>query len=114
MCSFQTGTVDYLPTILDLVGLPGIRKRPMDGLSLKPVLEGKLSERSVPLALGYQRLYKDTELFGLIDGPFKIVIPEEGEAMMLFDLVNDPTESNDLSESKPQLFKEMKANLVKV
>lgn len=112
-CSFQAGTVDYLPTILDLLGLPAIKKRPIDGISLKPVLQGKPTERPLPLAFGYQRLYKDTELYALIDEPYKICIPEVGDKMKLFDLENDPSESKDLSHSKPHLFEKMKAGLEK-
>ena len=113
ICSFQAGTVDYLPTILDLLGLPAQKKRPMDGISLRPVLQGKPTERPFPLAFGYQRLYKKTELYALIDGPYKICIPEVGDKMMLFDLENDPSESNDLSNSKPQVFERLKADLEK-
>ena len=34
-----------------------------------------------------------------------------GDKMMLFDLENDPSESNDLSSDKPDLFENMKADL---
>ena len=56
---------------------------------------------------------KDTELYALIDGPYKICIPEVGDKMKLFDLENDPSESKDLSHSKPHLFEKMKAGLEK-
>jgi hypothetical protein len=38
-------------------------------------------------------------------------VPEVGDKMMLFDLEKDPSESNDLSTSKPSIFENMKADL---
>ena len=110
-CSFQTGTVDYLPTILDLLGLPAIENRPMDGISLVPVLKGELSARPVPLAFGYQRLYDGTELYAFIKGKYKICIPEKGDPMMLFDLESDPGETKDLSRTHPELMQQLQAEL---
>lgn len=114
VCSVPLTTCDYLPTILDLLGLPAIKKRPLDGVSLKPALLGQTIQRTYPMAFGYQRLYKDTELYALLDGSFKICVPEKGKDMMLFDLSNDPTESKDLSKQLPERFQEMKAQLQKV
>ena len=113
-CSFQAGTVDYLPTIIDILDLKPITNRPLDGISLVPALKGEVSERPVPLAFGYQRLYKDTELFAFVDGQYKICIPDVGEQMMLFDIENDPGESNDLAGSNPELLKNMEAQLEEI
>ena len=41
-------TSDMLPTICDLAGQP-LPKRPLDGISLKPVLEGVMTERPSPI-----------------------------------------------------------------
>lgn len=111
---FQAGTVDYLPTILDLLGFPVPKKRPLDGISLVPALKCELAERPIPLAFGYQRLYKDTELYALIKGKYKMCIPELDKNMMLFDLDTDQMESKDLSTPKPKLLTEMKAELAKI
>ena len=110
--NYQSSTVDYLPTILDVLGIKPNKKIPLDGVSLKSVLMGnQVGERNIPIASGYQRLYKDTELYALIDGQYKICIPEVGKEMMLFDLKKDPGESNDLALKKPELLKKMKADL---
>jgi len=60
--NFLSGTVDYLPTILDMLDLPPVKDRPIDGISLKPILFGEEQTRNVPIASGYQRLYKNTEI----------------------------------------------------
>ena len=41
-------TSDMLPTVCDLAGVP-LPKRPLDGISLAPMLEGKMKERSKPI-----------------------------------------------------------------
>jgi arylsulfatase A-like enzyme len=41
-------TTDILPTLCALVGAP-LPKRPLDGINLKPLLEGKMTERPTPI-----------------------------------------------------------------
>ena len=41
-------TSDMLPTFCDLVGQP-LPNRPLDGISLKPLLEGKMTKRPSPI-----------------------------------------------------------------
>ena len=108
VCSVQASTNDYLPTILDLTGLPPVKNHPLDGISLKPVLKGELAKRPKPLAFGYQRLYKGIELYALIDGPFKICIPDKGTKMRLYDLESDPQETTDISTNNPIVFSQLK------
>ncbi|MGV3755399.1 MAG: sulfatase-like hydrolase/transferase [Verrucomicrobiota bacterium] len=43
------GTVDIFPTVLELAGAKAPTKRPLDGLSLVPLLEGKMTTRTRPL-----------------------------------------------------------------
>jgi len=114
LCSYPASTVDLMPTILEIVGLPEIKDRPMDGVSMLPALKGEIAERALPLAFGYQRLNKKTELYAFIDGQYKICIPDVGDKMMLFDLWNDPAESNNLALSNPELLKKMEAELEKI
>lgn len=113
--NYQSSTVDYLPTILDLLDIKASKKIPLDGVSLKSVaLEGNMGEREVAIASGYQRLYNGTELYAYVKGKYKICIPQVGKKMMLFDLSVDPSESNDLASVKPGLLKTMMAELEKV
>lgn len=45
----NTVTSDILPTLCDLAGQP-LPSRPLDGLSLKPLFEGRMPERPKPIA----------------------------------------------------------------
>lgn len=107
-------TSDYFPTILEMLNIPIPNKVPLDGISLVPMLNGNSSERQVPFAAGYQRLYNNTELYAYIDGKYKICIPDKGKEMMLFDLEADPGETKNLAEEKPEVFAKLKADLEKV
>ena len=79
-------TSDMLPTLCDLLGLP-LPDRPLDGISLKPLLEGDMTERPSPIcfwsyerssgATGEPRPYLDpklqegtTPLVKMMDGRF--------------------------------------------
>jgi arylsulfatase A-like enzyme len=111
---FLSGTVDYMPTILDLLNLPPVSDRPIDGISLKPVLLGQPLIRKVPIASGYQRLYQNNQLFALINNQYKICIPDKGEQMMLFDIQNDPGETTDLADQKPEILEKMISELEEI
>lgn len=112
---FRSSTVDYLPTILDIVGVEASNQIPVDGISLLPVaLEGSVPVRNVPITIGYQRLYKDTELYAYISGNFKICQPDNGLEMMLFDLSVDPYETTDLARNKPEIVERMLLELEEV
>ena len=67
----NTVTSDILPTLCDLAGQP-LPARPLDGLSLQPLLEGRMTERPRPIgfwnararpeAAGPRKPYIDPEL----------------------------------------------------
>lgn len=111
---FTACTSDYFPTILEMLEIPVPTKVPLDGESLLPVLKGAQMDREKPFAAGFLRHYRTTETYAFIEGQYKICIPDKGEEMMLFDLIADPTESNNLAKEKPRLFEKMKANLEQV
>jgi arylsulfatase A-like enzyme len=66
----KTVTSDILPTLCELAGRP-LPKRPLDGISLKPLLEGKMTSRASPIGFwngrarqpaGAAKSYIDPEL----------------------------------------------------
>ena len=47
--TFLSSTSDYFPTILDYLGLSVPDQKALDGISLRPVIEGTLTERPSPI-----------------------------------------------------------------
>ena len=80
-----TCTVDYLPTILDILGMQMPDDRPLDGISLVPLFNGSMEARPRPLGFhirgqaawhdGFWKAYcskvnsRDWELYNLKDDP---------------------------------------------
>jgi len=113
VCDATTGAVDYLPTILDIVGEPQVKKRPIDGESLLPILTGIAEDRESTMAFGFKRLHSNTEMYAFIDGEYKLAIPKMGKGMYLFNIEVDSTEQNNLADSDPELTDAMFKKLSK-
>ncbi len=116
---FPACTSDYLPTIRELLGLtsePAVT--PLDGLSLLPVLKGKQHERTAPIGFQFGKQS------ALITQRYKLIYPgkkrPKGQSLpdenspqgMLFDLLNDPGESNNLAAKHPEIVAAMRQTLI--
>jgi len=108
-------TSDYLPTILDLLGIPWTGGR-LDGISLEPLLAGTLERRPDPIA------FQQDEQRALVGNRFKLLArsglmeDETGEfagegEYLLFDVVDDPGETRDLAAEYPDVVQRMAAEL---
>ncbi|RME90989.1 MAG: N-acetylgalactosamine 6-sulfate sulfatase, partial [Verrucomicrobia bacterium] len=100
-------TSDYLPTILEAVGLrvPELASRPMDGLSLWPILEGRVTERGRPIGFqhGAQR--------SLTGDRWKLYTPDKGRNWELYDLKADPAESRNVAAEHPDVVRRLRSVL---
>lgn len=111
-------TSDYFPTCLDVLGyqLRG-KPRPYDGISLLPLIEGKMTQRPRPIA------FESAGMATLSDNRFKLVHnprkkrhrsdngtvpPAEYE---LYDIVADPAETKNVASEHPEIVEEMKETL---
>lgn len=110
-------TSDYFPTVLDVLGLKVPDDRPYDGISLLPLIEGRMAER--PKAIAFQ--------FGsqasLTDNRYKLVCnngngrPRSDNGTVptaeheLYDLINDPRETRNIVDRVPDVFTRMKETL---
>jgi arylsulfatase A-like enzyme len=101
-------TSDYFPTVLDVLGfkMKG-QPEPIDGVSLLPLINGKMIRRPVPIG------FESKNQVSLTDNRYKIYSNDKGETYMLFDLLKDPGETTDLAAEKPQILQSMKTTLVK-
>ncbi len=150
------GTVDIYPTLLEIAGVKIPNQPPLDGISLLPLIEGKMVRRHKPLGfwvypargrptpsrailqklldeqragitsplpeadLNAGKILKRYPLKPLpghaawIDGRYKLhrIPGKKGETRyLLFDLLTDPKEKKDISESEPERTRRMKAEL---
>lgn len=109
-------TSDYLPTIVELLGAKRLDKRPLDGVSLLELFDGKMSRR--PRPIGFQSRGQ----LSLVDNRWKIIRSGGGkrqgkrnkdaaDGFMLFDLVADRGEQMDVAKQHPEVVKEMAATV---
>ncbi|MBN1342513.1 MAG: sulfatase-like hydrolase/transferase [Phycisphaerae bacterium] len=100
------GTSDYFPTVMDALGfrLKG-RPEPVDGVSLMPVIEGKMTSRPTPIG------FESGKQVSLTDNRFKLISQDAGKTFMLFDLLKDEGEKQDLAASNPEIVRKMRQTL---
>ncbi len=99
-------TSDYFPTVLDVLGLKFKgQPEPIDGVSLLPLIEGTMKER--PRAIGFQSGGMAT----LTGNRFKLVVAGNGQPIELYDLLEDPSEKNNVAASNEAVVTEMKGQL---
>jgi arylsulfatase len=103
-------TSDYLPTILTLLGLLPPDSRPLDGISLVPLIEGRMKERPTPIA------FESRRQLALIGNRYKILYQPKGAGrgelkFRLYDLGEDPGEKNDLASKHADVVQRMAAVL---
>lgn len=96
-------TVDYFPTIMDIVGIEMPDQRPLDGVSLLPLIKGSMKERPRPLAFHIRGKA------AWHDGMLKAYGDVTKGKWELYDLASDPSESTDLAKDKPRKLKSMVA-----
>jgi len=101
-------TSDYFPTVMDILGFKiKSRPEPVDGVSLLPLINGKMARRPMPIG------FESGSQLSLMDNRYKIYSSNKGKTYMLFDLIKDPGETKDLAAEKPQILKSMKTMLIK-
>jgi arylsulfatase A-like enzyme len=85
--------MDLFPTVADIVGLPHTAMlEPLDGISLRPLFDRELKERSKPIGFRFQNRR------ALVGDRYKLLTENiAGGKFQLYDLIDDPRESNDLS-----------------
>ncbi len=108
-------TSDYLPTILEVLGVSTDLNRPIDGVSLLPWLGGSQAPRG--RSIGFQSnnmaawsgdRYK---LIGQVGAAKKRKGAAAKTGWMLFDLQQDPREKKDIASEHPDMVKRMAAEL---
>ncbi|MDH3712095.1 MAG: arylsulfatase, partial [Cyclobacteriaceae bacterium] len=97
--------IDFLPTVMDLVGLS--LPQDIDGISLAPVLLQE--EDQIPQRTIYTHVNFMTELYpypgAVRDGRYLLTVKEDGNE--LFDLFGDPGQEDNLINEIPKVAREL-------
>ncbi|MHC4526324.1 MAG: sulfatase family protein [Planctomycetota bacterium] len=110
-------TADYLPTIGRVIGFKMPDDRPIDGISLLPLVSGKMTKRPKPIAFWFvkpsKRQMHGSPILAIIDNDFKLLtnLSQDGLEDMLFDLVRDPAETNNIIAERFEVAVDLKAKL---
>ncbi len=95
-------SLDILPTALDAAGIPLPAEKPLDGRSILPLLESKTD-------LHHKHLFWSeggrTGEWAVRSGDWKLVVHKD--KIELFDIMNDVSESKDLSGEHPDKVKKL-------
>lgn len=95
------GAIDLLPTLSDMAGIDYQTHKPLDGLSLKPLLLKK------------DKKWSDRQIFSTWNGKVsvrsqKYRLDDKGN---LFDMVTDPWQLTNISSEEPEVVRQLKLSV---
>jgi len=102
-------TSDYLPTILDFLGIATDNLPALDGNSLKSVIMVKQEFRK--RGIGFQSKFRGKMYQVWNQDQYKLIRIAEDNDFELYDIQVDPTEAKNLFESMPEVAEQMKKEL---
>jgi arylsulfatase A-like enzyme len=113
VCPEPVLSTDFYPTILDLLGLPARAEQHLDGVSLRPLLEGAASLPREALFWHYPHYSNQGGFPGgaVRMGPWKLVERFEDGQVHLYDLDQDPGERQDLAADHADRVRDMRERL---
>jgi arylsulfatase A-like enzyme len=94
--------IDLLPTLVELAGIERVDTLPLDGVSLVPLLEGRIGNRPERMIFTGWREYGSvrTQRYRLVVKP--------GEIVELYDMISDPEEKNNIAPERPETAVKLK------
>lgn len=92
--------IDLLPTLADLCGVPLTSKKPLDGKSLRPLLEGSTAAANWPDRMIFSTWNKRTSV-----RTQQYRLDHTGA---LYDMAADPAQTADIAASKPDVAARLK------
>jgi hypothetical protein len=79
---------------------------PIDGASLLPYIDGRDEIRTHPIAFEFK------DQLALIGDRFKLYSSNGGKSFELYDIVEDPEETEDIGSAHPEIVEQMKQRLM--
>lgn len=109
VCETPVTLPDWYPTLLALSGIPIHPHHTVDGMDISPLLRGEeMAERPIFWHYPHYGNQGGTPVAAVRFGRYKLLRFFEDEHVELYDLLQDISESFDISGSQPQRAKEMK------
>lgn len=108
-----TGFEDWMPTLLDLAGLPVATPKGMDGISFAATLLGQKQE---PRPFLYREFPGYTGQQSILMGEWKGLrrgLAQGRQALALYNLKEDPTEMTNVAAAHPEIVQKMEAILLR-
>ncbi len=108
----QVRTLDVMPTVLDMLGIPPTDKirEQMEGTSLVPLMEGETLELDAFIETDY-RHYTYKRAIRTHDG-WKFIYTIENGNKELYNLNDDPDENNNLADKETMIAYELEQRLL--
>ena len=110
-------TLDYFPTVQEIVGyrFPN-HPRPLDGISLVPLIRGRMKSRPTPICFRYvipKKAMFDAPMLAMVEGKYKLLtnLVDNGKNDLLFDIEADRGETANICTQHPELVRSMKEQL---
>ncbi len=106
--NYPASVLDIVPTLLDVVGIKHpTPARPLDGISLLPLFTENLTQREKPIP------FRHTGKAAIIDNRYKLLTTKLGSGKFeLYDLIDDPAETNNVFAEKPELSNRLVGELL--
>lgn len=99
--------MDLPPSLLSILGIDVPEGVEFDGLDLSSALLGSPMERPEPLFWSGLTGASSEGLLAMRDGKWKLVYDLRDESVFLYDLHEDPSESNNLAEVQSEIAEDM-------
>jgi len=99
--------VDMMPTILRIAGAGFLPRRGLDGFDISPYFSGQDAERPQEFLVHFPHSHNNSMFSTFIKGDWKVIYSYASAAWELYNLKEDPYESQNLAEQHPEKLKSM-------
>ncbi|MFP6874603.1 MAG: sulfatase-like hydrolase/transferase [Verrucomicrobiales bacterium] len=100
---FPAVTSDYYPTILDYLCIEVPGQKPLDGISLRGVIENISTVREQPIGFLMPRSSSQS----WVNQQYKLISKDNGSTFELYDLLSDKSEQTDIAAANPGILARM-------
>jgi len=97
VCDEPVNGTDILPTLCGIAGVPVPQDRPIDGVDIRPIFEGRPLQRPVPLYWRYDRALSRPFTVAMRQGRWKLLADNGLTRFELYDLDSDIGERHNLA-----------------